>query len=378
MSRPLVNRMRTSAPAGLGRQSVITIQPTKTEPTDEAVDSLRARVLDFIAGSSRDDFDTLALAIHGYQYRASPVHRRYVDRLEVPAPRSWREIPAVPAEAFRLSVLACGPAARVYRSSGTTAGRDHRAAHHVPDVDVYRASALAGFTRAVLPPGERRRFVVAAPERGTHPESSLGEMVTWLRATHDVDSIPSLLGTDGVDLDRFAHTLDRLDQRPIVLVAVTSALLRLADWAAARERHWVLPPGSLIVDTGGSKGYERDVPRHDVLATYRRVLGAEPDQVVNEYGMTELASQLYARGDGPHRMPPWLRTVVCDLATGREVARGEVGCLRFIDLANLGSALAIQTEDIGRVRDDGIEILGRVPGATTRGCSLLASEAVSA
>lgn len=377
MSRPLANLIRTSAPAGLGRQSVITIQPTTTETSDRAADSLRARVLAFIANPSGDDFDTLALSVHRYQYRSNPVYQRYVDRLGGPAPRSWREIPAVPAEAFRMSVLACGPASRVYRSSGTTAGRDRRAAHHVPDVDVYRASALTGFARAVLPSGERRRFVVAAPERGTHPESSLGEMVTWLRAMHDADSIPSLLGADGVDLERFAYTLDRLDSRPVVLIAVTSALLRLADWAGARQRHWVLPPGSLIVDTGGSKGYERDVPRNDVLATYRRVLGMGPDQVVNEYGMTELASQAYARGDGPHRQPPWLRTMVWNLATDREVEAGEVGCLRFVDLANLGSVAAIQTEDVGRVRDGGIELLGRAPGATTRGCSLLAAEDVS-
>lgn len=274
-----------------------------------------------------------------------------------------------------MSVLACGPAERVYRSSGTTAGLAHRAAHYVPDVDVYRASALAGFARAVMPAGVHRRFVVAAPERATHPESSLGDMVTWLRATYDADSIPSLLGAGGVDLERFAHTLDRLDARPIVLVAVTSALLRLADWATAHDRRWVLPPGSLVVDTGGSKGYERDVPRHEVLTRYRTVLGTAPDQVVNEYGMTELASQTYAQGVGPHRAPPWLRTMVCDLATGREVAPGEIGCLRHVDLANVGSVMAVQTEDLGRVYDGGIELLGRAPGATTRGCSLLAAEA---
>jgi hypothetical protein len=335
-------------------------------------------VLDFIASPSGDDFDTLALAVHGYQYRQNPAYRRYVDRLTSPPPRSWREIPAVPAEAFRMSVLACGPAERVYRSSGTTAGRAYRAAHHVPDVAVYRASALAGFARAVLPLGTRRRFVVAAPERATHPESSLGEMVSWLRDTWDADSIPSLLGADGVDLDRLGHTLDRLDARPVVLLAVTSALLRLVDWATARQRRWALPAGSLVVDTGGSKGYERDVPRHEVLTSLRRVLGVEPGQVVNEYGMTELASQMYARGEGPHRPPPWMRTLVCDLATGREVPAGEIGCLRHVDLANAGSVLAVQTEDLGRARDGGIELLGRVPGAATRGCSLLAAEDASA
>lgn len=336
--------------------------------------TLRARILDCIAAPSEADFDVLALEVHAYQYLANPVYRRFVDRSGV-SPRSWHEIPAVPGEAFRLSVLACGPAERVYRSSGTTAGIDHRAEHHVPDVEVYRASALAGFARAVLPKGVRRRFVVAAPERATHPASSLGEMVSWLRATWDEDTIPSCLDANGVDLERLAHTLERVASGgPILLFAVTSALLRLVDWSDARGIHFSLPAGSLVVDTGGCKGYERDMPRAEILRAYRRVLGVPAEQVVNEYGMTELGSQLYARADGPHRPPPWLRVLVCDLATGKEVAPGEIGCLRFFDLANMGSVMAIQTEDVGRLRDGGIELLGRVSGATTRGCSLLVGE----
>jgi hypothetical protein len=197
-------------------------------------------------------------------------------------------------------------------------------------------------------------------------------MVSWLRDTYDSDTIPAFLGAEGVDTERLGHTLDRLDPgTPIVLLAVTSALLRLADWADAHARRWSVPAGSLIIDTGGCKGYEPDLPREDILDRYRRVLGVLAEQVVNEYGMTELGSQLYAYGRGPHRPPPWLRTLVCDLATGREVAPGEIGCLRHLDLANLGSVSAIQTEDLGRVRDGGIELLGRVPGAMTRGCSLL-------
>jgi hypothetical protein len=303
------------------------------------------------------------------------VYRRFADRHGAAAPRSWREIPAVPAEAFRMSVLACGPAERVYRSSGTTAGPERRAAHHVPDVDVYRASALAGFARAVLPPGTRRRFVVAAPERSTHPASSLGEMVTWLRAAYDADTIPSCLQASGADVERLAHTLDRVATGgPILLIAVTSALLRLADWAEARRHRFALPSGSLVIDTGGCKGYEPDVPRPEVIARFRRILDVAAEAIVNEYGMTELASQLYATGDGPLRPPPWLRVVVCDLATGREVPPGAVGCLRFFDLANLGSVMAVQTEDVGRVHAGGIELLGRAPGAVARGCSLLADE----
>jgi hypothetical protein len=367
----LTNRTRTSAAAERAEPNV-NHATTEITLTDHA---LRTRVLEFIGAPSHDDFDALALEVHRYQYRANPVYRRFSDRRDAAAPRTWRDIPAVPAEAFRMSVLACGPWERVYRSSGTTAGPGHRAAHHVPDVDVYRASALAGFARAVLPPGSRRRFVVAAPERSTHPDSSLGEMVTWLRAAHDADTIPSCFHAAGVDLERLAHTLDRVATGgPIVLVAVTSALLRLADRAEARRHRFELPPGSLVVDTGGCKGYERDVPRAEVLARYRSALDVAPDQVVNEYGMTELASQLYATGDGPLRPPPWLRVLVCDLATGREVPPGAVGCLRFFDLANLGSVMAIQTEDLGRLRAGGIDLLGRAPGAVLRGCSLLAEE----
>ncbi len=371
----MTNRIRTSATAGDAEPNV-NQATTETTPTTDATDvTLRARVLDFIAAPSRDDFAELALAVHRYQYRANPVYRRFADRLGAAAPSTWRAIPAIPAEAFRMSVLACGPAERVYRSSGTTAGPDRRAAHHVPDVDVYRASALAGFARAVLPAGTRRRFIVAAPERSTHPVSSLGEMVTWLRSAYDADSVPSCLHASGVDVERLVHTLDRIHaSEPIVLIAVTSALLRLADWADARRHRFPLPAGSLVVDTGGCKGYAQDLPRADVLARYRRTLDVATAQIVNEYGMTELASQLYATGDGPLRPPPWLRVLVCDLATGRELPPGAVGCLRFFDLANLGSVMAIQTEDVGRVRDGGIELLGRAPGAVARGCSLLAED----
>jgi hypothetical protein len=370
ISRPLTNRTTTSAAIGDGEPSV---HPITAETTDIAR-QLRARILAFIASPSDADFDTLVLDVHAYQYRANPAYGRYVDRLSLVPPRTWREVPAVPAEAFRLSVLACAPAERVYRSSGTTAGPDRRAQHHVPDVEVYRAAALAGFRRAVLPVDVRRRFLVAAPERATHPASSLGEMVTWLRDAHDLDTLPSFLRDGAVDVESLAGMLDRLDaEAPIVLLAVTSAVLRLTDWADTHRREWRLPPGSLIIDTGGCKGYERHLGRAEIVDRYRRVLGIEPDQIVNEYGMTELGSQLYARGDGPHVPPPWLRSLVCDPATGREVASGEIGCLRHVDLANMGSVVALQTEDLGRRVEGGIELLGRAPGAVTRGCSLLAS-----
>jgi hypothetical protein len=56
--------------------------------------------------------------------------------------------------------------------------------------------------------------------------------------------------------------------------------------------------------------------------------------------------------------------------TGGEVAEGETGLLRVVDLANVRSVGAVQTEDLATRRSDGFELLGRVSGAEPRGCSL--------
>ncbi len=160
--------------------------------------------------------------------------------------------------------------------------------------------------------------------------------------------------------------------QPVVLLAVTSALLRLIDADGALGR-WPLPPESLIVDTGGCKGYRTPLARGEIIGRYRDAFAVTADQIVNEYGMTEMCSQLYARGERPLSAPPWVRTLVCDPLTGEEQPPGRPGVLRHVDLANVGSVIAIQTEDVGRAVDGGIELIGRAAGAEARGCSLLAS-----
>ena len=90
--------------------------------------------------------------------------------------------------------------------------------------------------------------------------------------------------------------------------------------------------------------------------------------------MTELSSQYYAKSDGVFSGPSWLRAVVINPRTGKEAARGKVGVLKHLDLANLGSLLALQTEDLGRREKNGFVLLGRAPGSVIRGCSLVYEE----
>jgi hypothetical protein len=109
---------------------------------------------------------------------------------------------------------------------------------------------------------------------------------------------------------------------------------------------------------------------------------------VNEYGMTELCSQFYddvlwTRFAGMNRErrkvgPPWLRTLVVDPATLEELPHGTPGLLCHFDLANAGSVLAVQTEDMGVLSDGRLSLIGRAPGAEPRGCALALAELLAA
>ena len=104
-------------------------------------------------------------------------------------------------------------------------------------------------------------------------------------------------------------------------------------------------------------------------------LGIAPGNIINEYGMTELSSQFYAKGPrGLHESPPWVRAVVADPVTLQDVADGETGILLIYDGANVGSVVGIRTQDLAVKRGNAFELLGRDPSALPRGCSRAADE----
>jgi len=111
---------------------------------------------------------------------------------------------------------------------------------------------------------------------------------------------------------------------------------------------------------------------------------------VNEFGMTELLSQLYSVPkpsspgadssiDPPWLLgPPWLRVRALDPNDLSPLPDGEPGLLCYFDLANLGSVCAVLTEDVGRVSAGAVQWLRRSPGAPPRGCSLATAELLAA
>jgi hypothetical protein len=167
--------------------------------------------------------------------------------------------------------------------------------------------------------------------------------------------------------------------RPVLILATAFAL---AQWLEALERvdlRFRLPPGTALFETGGFKGRTTELSRHDLLARIRTWLGVPPESVVREYGMTELTSQCYTRallGGDPDLFvaPHWVRVRVLDPETLEEAAAGSPGLLAVFDLANLGSAVHLLTEDLGVAEGEGFRLLGRAAGAELRGCSLVVEE----
>jgi hypothetical protein len=279
-----------------------------------------------------------------------------------------------------------GSAEAVFRTSGTTRGQGLRGRHLVPRLDLYRASLLPNFCAHLVPGGEEVGLVSLIPSPDDAPHSSLSTMVGFAAAELVADA-RWCAGEDGEpEVEAFLSVADELATagRPALVVGTAFAFVHLVDVLRKRGRELAFPPGTRIMETGGFKGRSREVSRDELYGSLERVLGVPPGRIVNEYGMTELLSQLYepvlAEGAGARRhvAPPWLRVRALDPTTLEPLPAGQPGLLAFYDLANLGSVCAVLTEDVGSVADDGVRLVGRAPGSEARGCSLSLEELLAA
>ena len=346
------------------------------------------RVLDFIKNPVGKDFNALALAVFAHQFHANIPYQRFcLARNATPETVArWQDIPAVPTVAFKELDLTCGPPEKIFLTSGTTRGQGKRGRHLVPDLTLYHTSALSHFAECVLPDRRRLRMLSLIPSPDARPNSSLTQMAEWVMAEWGEAGTAYFIDPAGVHIEAFAEAVARAQHEgvPVCILAITSAMVAFFDWCEAHARQFALPGGSRIMDTGGNKGVSRPLSRHGFLQSCWKYLKVAGYSCVNEYGMTEMASQFYdnvlynrfRQSNEPRYKiaPPWVRTLVADPETLREVPRDRSGILRHFDLANCGSVMAIQTDDVGYLTGSGFEITGRAPGAEARGCALALEE----
>ena len=367
-----------------------------------------------------DVFEAWAQKVFTYQFETNPVYAAYVRKRGVlpSTVAHWSEIPWVPSSAFKAVPLVSGEPSqvqRVFRTSGTTAA-GRRGEHHVLDLDLYKHSLVPNMRRHLYSgwpggldgpdglsgpdgprgpdrPNEERPILpilALAPPPAQAPESSLSFMLGVALEVLSGGEGGFFVTRDGViDTVGLSAALVEATARgtPVLLAGTAFAFVHWLDRLKEQSGGFNLPPGSLIMETGGFKGRSRVLERPEFYAALSEAHGVPCEAIVNEYGMTELLSQFY---DGPvaatsgmalearrHVPPPWVRTRVLDPNTLSPIPTGEPGLLCHYDLANAGSVMAVLAEDLGVAVDDGFRVLGRVQGAEARGCSLAMDDLLS-
>ena len=313
---------------------------------------------------TQDEFNQVALEVFKHQFKNNRVYRSFCDLLYIhPSDvRTVEQIPFLPIQFFKTrEVVSSSDAVQeIFTSSGTTG--DVTSKHMVTGMSWYEKSYLKGFEHFY---GDIKDYVVLAllPNYLERKGSSLVYMVDDLiKRSNNLES-----GFYLQNLDELAEKLTILEEKgqKTLLIGVSFALLDLI------EKHQFNLKHTTVMETGGMKGQRKELIReelHHILAK-----GFGTSEIHSEYGMTELLSQGYSKGQGVFNCPSWMNVLTRDtedpLST---LPQGTSGGLNVIDLANYNSCSFIATQDLGKVHEGGsFEVLGRFDHSDIRGCNLM-------
>lgn len=316
-------------------------------------------------------FEELALAVFRYQAVKNDVYRQYLKGLSIfpDSVKKVEEIPFLPISFFKTHTVICDSGAKediLFTSSGTTGSVQSK--HYVSDVSVYEKSYLKGFEFFY---GDIEDYCVLAllPSYLERDGSSLIYMSEDLiKKSKHADS-----GFYLNNYDELISKLNALEARgqKTILIGVTYALLDLSE----KFPLWKRGQGDLkrvtIMETGGMKGKRREMVREELHTALCDGFGI--NKIHSEYGMTELLSQAYSKGDGIFNCPPWMKILIRDTNDPFSIlGTKKTGGINIIDLANINSCSFIATQDLGKIyTDDTFEVLGRFDNSDIRGCNLL-------
>jgi len=314
--------------------------------------------------STQKDFNEITLEVFSYQFQHNPVYREFCQLLNRNPKNVSRveDIPFLPIEFFKKKKIISSkkPAEIIFTSSGTTGSTTSK--HYVTDLNVYEKSFLKAFEIFY---GNPEDIVILAllPSYLERQGSSLIYMADSLIKRSKYPESGFYLD----NLEILQHQLKELDKsgKKILLLGVSFALLDLVETYDFDLKN------TTIMETGGMKGRRKEMIRqelHEILAK-----GFGVDKIHSEYGMTELLSQSYSKGNGVFETPPWMKILIRDPEDALNyLPERKTGGINVIDLADFNSCSFIATQDLGRKTDaDLTEILGRFDNSDIRGCNLL-------
>jgi phenylacetate-coenzyme A ligase PaaK-like adenylate-forming protein len=309
------------------------------------------------------NFDDLALQLFSHQFQYNEILQKYTSELGAKeALNSLDEITFLPVEFFKSHEIKTNNfiPETIFTSSGTTGMIVSK--HFVKEISTYQLSYQHAFQ---LFYGDVKEYCVLAllPSYLERDGSSLVVMVDGLikQSNHP------LSGFYLTDFEKLFDTLIRLksQKQKTILIGVTFALLDFAEQFSLQFDELI------VMETGGMKGRRNEMIREEVHQVLKTSFSLST--IHSEYGMTELLSQAYSKGDGKFICPPWMKIVITDANDPMQILPiGKTGIINVIDLANSHSCAFIKTADVGKLNDDGtFEVMGRIDNSDVRGCSLL-------
>ena len=313
-----------------------------------------------------EEFENLALQLFEFQSQSNPIYRKYLEARNVSTQsvKSLDQIPFLPIRFFKDHQVISGDKANYseyFSSSGTTGMITSR--HYIWSEDWYLDHAQQIF-ESNYGSLEGSHVLALLPAYLERKGSSLVSM-----ANHFIkESKSAHSGFYLYNQDELLEKMEMLasDGKQILLLGVTFALLDLAESGKSFS-----PPENLVVmETGGMKGRRKEMIREEVHDILKPFFGVE--EIHSEYGMTELMSQAYSKGQGKYTLPDSMRVILRDVNDPLSLSQRSQGGINVIDLANFHSCAFLETQDLGRFDENGVlEVLGRFDNSEIRGCNLL-------
>lgn len=312
---------------------------------------------------NEDLFNKMCLFAFNYQYNGIEIYRQFVDSLKCKPNtiKHYSQIPFLPISFFKTHRLIQGEPQTIFKSSGTTASLV-RSKHYVQNLGLYERSFSEGFEEFY---GSIQEYCVLAllPSYIENGDSSLVYMAEKLiRESKNKDS-----GFYLNNLKELAKKLAKLDTsgQKIILIGVSYALLDLVEEFQFQLKN------TIVMETGGMKGRRVEMIREELHKNLKQGFGI--DTIHSEYGMTELLSQAYSKGNGIFKTPSWMKIIIRDVNDPFNIlSDSQSGGINIIDLANIYSLSFIETKDLGKIDENqSFEILGRFDDSDIRGCNLL-------
>jgi len=277
------------------------------------------------AGINAQSFENVVLATFHFQSKNLSVYRDFLSHLGINSAEvySWKDIPFLPISFFKShSVIVEGQQTKVtFESSGTTGMVSSK--HLVAEPKVYEWSFVNGFKRYIHT--DDLAILALLPNYIERGSSSLVYMVNGL-----IEEFPN--PDSGFYLHNLGDLAARLADReakgkPTLLLGVTYALLDLMEQFPMQLKH------TTVMETGGMKGHRKEMIKEELHRVLKAGFGV--NNIHSEYGMTELLSQAYSKGNNLFETPPWMKVVIRDTTDSFHfLDSGKTGGINVIDLAN--------------------------------------------